>query len=108
VPPDSPLHDATALALLRDALLRDALLIEWIEALPAEVDASALPTLAARKRLVDRACALMLVQPEAPPSMLEVCRRVGASRRKLNYCFQDVLGSSPVRYLRASARSGGS
>jgi len=99
--PDSPLREATALVQLRDALL-----IEWIAALPRQVDASALPTLAARKRLVDRACALMLAQPDEPLSMLEVCRRVGASRRKLNYCFQDVLGSSPVRYLRAVRLNG--
>jgi AraC family ethanolamine operon transcriptional activator len=38
--------------------------------------------------------------------MLEVCRRVGASRRKLNYCFQEVLGSSPVKYLRAVRLNG--
>jgi len=86
--------------------LRDALLIEWFEALPPTVDASALPSAVARKRLVDRACALMLSQPEEPLSMLEVCRRVGASRRKLNYCFQDVLGTSPVKYLRAVRLNG--
>jgi AraC family ethanolamine operon transcriptional activator len=38
--------------------------------------------------------------------MLEVCRRIGASRRKLNYCFQDVLGTSPVKYLRAVRLNG--
>lgn len=81
--------------------LRDELLIEWFEALPESVDASALPTAVARKRLVDRACELMLSHTDAPPSMLDVCRRVGASRRKLNYCFQEALGTSPVKYLRA-------
>jgi len=97
----SPIADETSLLQLRDALL-----IEWIEALPERVDASELPTLAARKRLVQRACALMLAQADEPLSMLEVCRRVGASRRKLNYCFQDVLGTSPIRYLRAVRLNG--
>jgi AraC family transcriptional regulator, ethanolamine operon transcriptional activator len=86
--------------------LRDALLIEWLEALPDSVDASALPNALARKRLVDRACELMLSQTEDPLSMLAVCRHVGASRRKLNYCFQEALGTSPVKYLRAVRLNG--
>lgn len=98
---ESPLHGATALLQLRDAIL-----IEWIETMPETVDTSELPTAAARKRIVDRACELMLATPDEPLSMLEVCRRIGASRRKLNYCFQDVLGSSPVKYLRAVRLNG--
>jgi len=98
---DSPISDETALLQLRDALL-----IEWIEALPERVDASELPTVAARKRLVQQACALMLAQADEPLSMLQVCRQVGASRRKLNYCFRDVLGTSPLKYLRALRLNG--
>jgi len=91
----------------RSALhLRDDLLIEWFEALPETVDASRAPHAVARKRLVDHACALMLDRRDEPPSMLTVCREVGASRRKLNYCFQEVLGLSPVKYLRAVRLNG--
>lgn len=97
----APLRDRVALLQMRDAIL-----IEWIEALPEAVDVSELPGVAARKRLVDRACELMLCAPDEPLSMLEVCRRIGASRRKLNYCFQDVLGTSPVKYLRAVRLNG--
>jgi len=86
--------------------LRDEVLIEWLEALPAQVDTSELPRVTARKKLVDRACELMLTSTDEPLSMLEVCQRVGASRRKLNYCFQDVLGSNPVKYLRAVRLNG--
>jgi len=43
----------------------------------------------------------MLSTPEQPMSILDICKGVGASRRKLNYCFQDVLGSNPIHYLRA-------
>ncbi len=89
-----------------ERLLRDALLIEWLEALPESVDASSLPTAEARKRLVDKACELMLGQADEPLSMLEVCRRVGASRRKLNSCFQEALGTSPIKYLRAVRLNG--
>jgi AraC family ethanolamine operon transcriptional activator len=98
---DAPWHDAAALAHLRDELL-----MEWIEALPERVDASQLPTVAARKRLVDRVCERMLAGADEPPTLLSVCREVGASRRKLNYCFQDVLGTSPVKYLRAVRLNG--
>lgn len=98
---DSPIGDATALLQLRDALL-----IEWIEALPERVDTSEQPTQAARKRLVQQACALMLAHADEPLSMLQVCRHVGASRRKLNYCFKDVLGTSPLKYQRALRLNG--
>ena len=53
-----------------------------------------------RKRVVDRACELLLSQPDEPPSLFEVCQRVGTSPRKLGYCFQDVLGISPARYVK--------
>jgi AraC family ethanolamine operon transcriptional activator len=99
--PASPVHDATALVQLRDALL-----IEWIEALPERVDMGELPGVAVRRKLVDRACELMLASADEPLSMLEVCRRVGASRRRLEYCFHDVLGASPLRYLRAVRLNG--
>jgi AraC family ethanolamine operon transcriptional activator len=81
--------------------MRDDLLLEWIEALPPYVDISDLDTLARRKRIVDKACELMMSNPDEPISILDVCSKVGASRRKLNYCFQDVLGISPTQYLRA-------
>ncbi len=99
--PAEPPADDTAARQLRDAIL-----IEWFEALPESIDASAVPTAVARKRLVDRACELLLSRPDEPLSMLEVCRRVGSSRRKLHYCFQDTLGTSPVKYLRAVRLNG--
>jgi AraC family transcriptional regulator, ethanolamine operon transcriptional activator len=97
----SSVEDRSALRYLRDDIL-----IEWIEALPPSVDTSDLDTLARRKRMVDKACELMLAQPEQPLSILEVCSQVGACRRKLNYCFQDVLGTSPTQYLRALRLNG--
>ena len=86
--------------------LRDEILMEWLEALPPQVDTSELPTLERRKKLVDRACELMLGHADEPLSILEVCSRVGTSRRKLNYCFQDVLGTTPVKYLRSMRLNG--
>lgn len=86
--------------------LRDNLLAEWIEAIPPRVDLSGLQSVAARKRVVDRACALMLSQPDLPPSIPQVCRAIGASPRKLEYCFRDVLGTTPLQYLRAARLNG--
>jgi AraC family ethanolamine operon transcriptional activator len=54
-----------------------------------------------RKRIVDRACELLLSRADDPPTLAEVCHRVGASPRKLAYCFQDILGVSPARYVKA-------
>ena len=89
-------HDPQALMHLRDEIL-----MEWLEALPSQVDTSELPNLERRKRLVDRACELMLGHADEPLSILEVCSRLGTSRRKLSYCFQDVLGTTPIKYLRS-------
>jgi AraC family ethanolamine operon transcriptional activator len=94
-------HDPQALRQLRDEIL-----MEWIEALPSQVDMHEMPTLERRKKLVDKACELMLGHTDEPLSILEVCSHLGTSRRKLNYSFQDVLGTTPVKYLRALRLNG--
>lgn len=86
--------------------LRDDILIDWIEALPPFVDTSDIDSRDRRRRMVDMACDLMIGSCDEPLSILQVCSRVGASRRKLNYCFQDVLGISPTHYLRALRLNG--
>lgn len=86
--------------------LRDELLMEWMEALPESVDMGELPTLERRKKLVDKACALMLGHTDEPLSILQVCQQLGTSRRKLNYCFQHVLGTTPIKYLRVLRLNG--
>ena len=91
------LHDVAVVARLRDTLLQD-----WLSAIPERVDPGDVATLAARRRLVDRACAAVLARPDQPPALAELCRQVGVSPRKLGYCFDAVLGTSPARYLRAA------
>jgi len=92
----SLLNDAAAVLQLRDAVL-----LEWIEAIPSSVDALGVDSVAARRQLVDRACEAMLARRDEPLSLLALCRSVGASPRKLGYCFQEVLGISPAKYVRA-------
>ncbi|QOT82038.1 helix-turn-helix domain-containing protein [Cupriavidus basilensis] len=84
----------------------DQVLIELLEALPIPPGDTHERSAAQRKRLVDRACEVMLAQPDEPISILEVCSAVAASRRKLNYAFQDVLGMGPVAYQRALRLNG--
>lgn len=81
--------------------LRDDLLMTLIDAMAGAYRSDGLHRIDNRKRVVDRACELVLSRPDEPPSLFEVCRRVGASPRKLGYCFQDTLGLSPGRYLKA-------
>ncbi|TES62871.1 helix-turn-helix domain-containing protein [Burkholderia cepacia] len=79
--------------------LRDTILIELVDALeaagrPVRLDPSA------RRRIVDRVRELVISQPGVPLTVLDVCRAVGASRRKLQYCFEEILGTHPAWYLR--------
>jgi len=81
--------------------LRDDVLLTLIDAMAGAYRDDGLQRFDSRKRVVDRACELVLARPDEPPSLYELCRRVGASPRKLGYCFQDTLGVSPGRYLKA-------
>lgn len=80
--------------------LRDHALLHIIDTL-SQVEESGGPVAAAtRQRVVAHACELMLSRPDEPPSLLDICRQVAVSPRKLGYCFQEVLGQSPQAFLR--------
>jgi AraC family ethanolamine operon transcriptional activator len=81
--------------------LEDALLVEIMDMLPTAHPANPGRSATARKRTVDRARELMHGSGDRALSLLEVCKAVGASPRKLGYCFQEVLGTSPMHYWRA-------
>jgi AraC family transcriptional regulator, ethanolamine operon transcriptional activator len=83
------------------AQLRDAVLLEWLEAIPGQVEVRDLHRIEARQRIVDLAIEGVLRSPHSPLTMLEICKQVGASPRRLELCFRDVLGISPHKYLRA-------
>ncbi|NNJ15870.1 helix-turn-helix domain-containing protein [Pseudomonas putida CSV86] len=82
---------------IRDGI-RDTVLMHLLDL----VDQDAVQPLppSARKRMVDRAREVLLATPDNPPSIVELCNRIGASRRKLQYCFQETLGINPLAYLR--------
>jgi AraC family transcriptional regulator, ethanolamine operon transcriptional activator len=81
--------------------LEDALLVETMNMLSNSRPCEIRWNVAERKRTVERACEMMLVCSDRPLSVLDVCKTVGASPRKLGYCFQEVLGTSPMHYWRA-------
>lgn len=83
------------------AQLRDAVLVEWLESIPGSVELRDLQRIESRRRIVDRAIERVLGTPDDPVTMLEVCKQVGTSPRRLELCFRDVLGISPHKYLRA-------
>lgn len=79
--------------------VREIILVHLLDLLDTTDPHEVAPS--ARMRLVKRARDYALAHPDRPPSILELCNRVGASRRKLQYCFQETLGINPVAYLRA-------
>lgn len=87
-------------------IVEDQFILELTEALSGAAPLPEERNALLRKRVVDRARDLMLSTPDESMSILEVCERVGASRRKLNYCFQEVLGTTPVAYMRAIRLNG--
>lgn len=61
---------------------------------------------ASRRRLVDEAKALVRARGETPITVPELTGQLGVSMRTLEYAFRDVLGLSPVQYLRAARLRG--
>ncbi|GLU30430.1 AraC family transcriptional regulator [Trinickia caryophylli] len=79
--------------------LHDALLFELADLVTAATGTVRLdPT--ARRRIVDRVRELVTAKPDEPLTVLDICRAVGTSRRKLQYCFEEMLGTHPAYYLR--------
>ncbi|WP_234044006.1 helix-turn-helix domain-containing protein [Burkholderia orbicola] len=79
--------------------LHDAILVELAHAMEA-ADRRVRLDPSARRRVVDRVRELVVSRPGVPLTVLDVCREVGASRRKLQYCFEEILGTHPAWYLR--------
>jgi len=64
------------------------------------------PSYQRRKRVVERAVAHMEAHRDQPVTITELCNRVGASRRTLQYSFDSIVGVSPVQYLRVTRLNG--
>ncbi|SAK47844.1 AraC family transcriptional regulator [Caballeronia arationis] len=59
-----------------------------------------------RKWIVEAARAYVLEHRDRPVAVPELCAQLRASRRLLQYCFQEFYGMTPVAYLRAIRLNG--
>ena len=66
-----------------------------------EAEAVGQSTAQQRARIVARAEEFVLSRPFESVTVADLCLHVGTSRRRLQYAFQEVMGTSPNRYLRA-------
>lgn len=53
------------------------------------------------KLIVERAKQYIFETPQDPLTIAELCAMIGVSRRTLQTCFQKIMGTNPVHYLRA-------
>lgn len=67
---------------------------------------TALPTHHARKAIVGRARDYTLSHVDELVTVAELVEVLGVSRRTLQYCFQDVLNTNPIQYLRGIRLNG--
>lgn len=59
-----------------------------------------------RRRVVASVRGYLLAHPDQVLSVPELCARAHVSRRTLQYCFEDVMGMSPMLYLRCVRLNG--
>ena len=93
-------------ALLRNVPLRKALrdsVLDNLAQMLSRCVPSPQPPARARRgwQIVSEAREYIRSRPDAPANIAEICDAVGVSRRTLQYCFQEVLGMSPMEFLRA-------
>jgi len=65
-----------------------------------EVDRAVSNSFVRRRRIVAQARDYVLGHKDQLISVPELCERLHVSRRTLQYCFEGVLGMSPIQYLR--------
>lgn len=65
-----------------------------------------LATYRARKAIVERARHYVLTNLHETVTIAELCEALKTSRRTIQYCFQEVLNTNPVQYLRAIRLNG--
>lgn len=66
----------------------------------SEVDGPVSNSFIRRQRMVAKARDHVLAHRDQAVTVPELCERLHVSRRTLQYCFEDVLGISPMQYLR--------
>jgi len=92
----------------RHAQVLQAELIDAVVHLLAQstVDPGARQSFAKRQRVVAQVRDHVLAHPDQAVTVPDLCEQLHVSRRTLQYCFEDVLGLSPLQYLRAIRLNG--
>ncbi|MEJ8855685.1 helix-turn-helix domain-containing protein [Variovorax robiniae] len=90
---------------LADAAVRNRLAESLTDAVldsiaPERLESGLLPGAAARRQIVATAREYMRSHADEPISVPDLCVATGASRRALQYAFENVVQLSPVTYLR--------
>jgi AraC family ethanolamine operon transcriptional activator len=85
-----------------DSDLRQQVLVNALLALldTSAIDKSVSSSFQRRQRIVAKARDLVLAQRDQAITVPQLCEQLFVSRRTLQYCFEDVLGMSPMQYLR--------
>jgi AraC family ethanolamine operon transcriptional activator len=66
----------------------------------SEADRALSSSFMRRQRIVGQARDYVLAHRDQAIAVPELCEHLHVSRRTLQYCFEDVLGISPIQYLR--------
>lgn len=83
------------------ALPQQAVMMAMLSMLDtSEVDSAVSNSFMRRQRIVAQARDYVLAHRDQVITVPELCERLHVSRRTLQYCFEDVLGISPIQYLR--------
>ncbi|MFL9926407.1 helix-turn-helix domain-containing protein [Herbaspirillum lusitanum] len=72
----------------------------------SEIESEACASLQRRRRIVGDARDFAMNHQELPITVPMLCEQLHVSRRTLQYCFEDVLGISPMTYLRSLRLNG--
>lgn len=83
------------------ALPQQAVMMAMLSMLDtSEVDSTVSNSFMRRQRFVAQARDYVLAHRDQVITVPELCEHLHVSRRTLQYCFEDVLGISPIQYLR--------
>lgn len=87
--------------------MRSAIIGHLLEVLQfASLAPKPAPSFKSRCYVVDQAVEYALAHADSPVTVADLCTQTKVSRRMLNYCFQDVLDTNPIHYLRAIRLNG--
>jgi len=89
------------------AMQQEAVLMALLAMLDtSEIESTATNSFIRRRRIVADARAFILAHRDALITVPLLCEKLFVSRRTLQYCFEGVLGISPIAYLRTVRLNG--